>query len=341
MKSESRRRFASGLCALVAASLFPLSAQAQEIKERNLKFSYGQPKEHPMGVGIQKFADIVAQKTGGKIKITPYPNAVLGGDNQNISGARGGTIDFTTLVTGGLVGVVKDFMIFDFPFLFNNEREALALADGPVGRKLMAKLPDVGLVGLGIWDLGFRNLTNNRHPVTKIEDISGLKLRVVQVPIYLDVFRELGANPVPLAFPELYNALEQKAVDGQENPLGLIETNKFYEVQKHLTLSRHTYSGMAIVMSKKAWDTMSDTERKIIADAAREAGLEERKLSIENNARAVESLKKHMQVVELSPAEVQRMRQKVQPVIDKYAKEVGEGFVKEAYAELAKIRGGK
>ena len=335
------RRFAPALCAIVAASFVALSAQAQDIKERTLKFSYGQPKEHPMGVGVQKFADLVAQKSGGKIKVTPYPNAVLGGDNQNISGARGGTIDFTTLVTGGLVGVVKDFMIFDFPFLFNNEKEAHALADGPVGKKLMDKLPDVGLVGLGIWDLGFRNLTNGRHPINKVEDIAGLKLRVVQVPIYLDVFNTLGANAVPLAFPELYTALEQRAVDGQENPLGLIETNKFYEVQKFLTLSRHTYSGMAVVMSKKTWDAMSEVEHKIIQDSAREAGLEERKLSLDNNARAVETLKKSMQVTELSPAELKRMRDKVQPVVDKYTKEVGESFVKEAYAELSKIRGGK
>jgi tripartite ATP-independent transporter DctP family solute receptor len=335
------RRFVPLLCAIAAASLVTLQVQAQEIKERNLKFSYGQPKEHPMGVGIQKFADLVAQKSGGKIKITPYPNAVLGGDNQNISGARGGTIDMTTLVTGGLVGVVKDFMLFDFPFLFNNEQEAFALADGPIGKKLMDKLPDVGLVGLGIWDLGFRNLTNGRHPVAKVEDIAGLKLRVVQVPIYLDVFKALGANAVPLAFPELYTALEQRAVDGQENPLGLIETNKFYEVQKYLTLTRHTYSGMAVVMSKKTWDTMSEAERKIIQDSAHEAGIEERKLSIANNARAVDTLKKTMQVSELSPAEVTRMRQKVQPVVDKYTKEIGEGFVKDAYSELNKIRGSK
>ena len=337
----SFHRFVPAFCAILAASFVALPAQAQDIKERTLKFSFGQPKEHPMGVGVQKFADLVAQKSGGKIKVTPYPNAVLGGDNQNISGARGGTIDFTTLVTGGLVGVVKDFMIFDFPFLFNNEKEAHALADGPVGKKLMDKLPDVGLVGLGVWDLGFRNLTNGRHPINKVEDIAGLKLRVVQVPIYLDIFNTLGANAVPLAFPELYTALEQRAVDGQENPLGLIETNKFYEVQKFLTLSRHTYSGMAVVMSKKTWDTMSEAERRIIQDSAREAGLEERKLSLENNARAVETLKKTMQVSELSPAELKRMRDKVQPVVDKYTKEVGEAFVKETYGELSKIRGGK
>src|SRR5438132_5056616 len=165
-------------------------------------------------------------------------------------------------------------------------------------------------------------------------------MRVIQLPLYLDVLNTLCAIAVPLAFPELYSALEVKAVDGQENPLGLIETNKFYEVQKYLTLTRHTYSGMAVVMSKKTWDTMSETEHKIIQDSAREAGLEERRLSIENNAKAVETLKKSMQVTELAPAEVARMRQKVQPVVDKYSKEIGEGFVKDAYSELAKIRGG-
>lgn len=329
---------AASLCIATAVLFSALPAAAQDVKNRTLKFSFGQPKAHPMGQGIQKFADLVAQKSGNKIKVSLYPNAVLGGDNQNISGARGGTIDMTTTVTGGLVTIVKEFSIFDFPFLFNNEQEAFDIADGPIGKKLLAKLPEQGLVGLGIWDLGFRNLTNGRRPVVKVEDIKGLKLRTVQVPIYLDVFNTLGANAVPLAFPELYSALEQRAVDGQENPLALIETNKFYEVQKYLTLTRHVYSGMPILMSKKIWDSLSETERKIIQESVTEATTEQRRISLTRNAQSLQELRKTMEVSEMPASELTIMRQKVQPVIEKYTKEVGEPLVREAYAELARIR---
>lgn len=317
------------------------SAHADEVRARTMKFSFGQPLEHPMGQGAKIFADKVAEKSGGKLKVSLFPNAILGGDNQNLSGARGGTVDITTVVTGGLVGLVKEFMIFDFPFLFDGEQEAYALADGPVGQQLMDKLPERGLVGLGMWDLGFRNITNARRPVNKLEDIQGLKLRALQSPIYLDLFSTLGANPVPLAFPELYGALEVKAVDGQENPLGLILTNKFYEVQNYLTLSRHTYSGMPILFSKKTWDALNDTERGIITEAAREATAAQRELARQQNAEALTALREHMTVSELDEAELARIREKVAPVVDKYRKEVGEDFVQSAYDELARVRAAK
>ena len=172
-----------------------------------------------MGVGAQKFADLVAQKSDGKMKVSLFPGAVLGGDLQNLSSVRGGTLDFTTMATGLLAGLNKEFMIFDFPFLFKDFREAYALSDGPVGTRLLGKLADQGIIGLGIWDLGFRNITNSRRPITKPEDVQGLKLRVIASPIYIETFKALGANPVPMTFGEVYTALESKAIDGQDNPV--------------------------------------------------------------------------------------------------------------------------
>lgn len=339
---HSRLRRALPAAAIGAALLAATaSSSAQDIKEHSLKLAHTVALDHPIGVGAKRFSELVAQKSGNKIKIAVHGNSVLGGDNQIVSAARGGSIDFAVFGANGLVPVIKEFMLFDFPFLFDSEQQAQALIDDPVGTKLMNKLPGFGMVGLGVFDSGFRNLTNSRRPITKIEEIDGLKLRVVQSPIYVDMFKELGANPVPLAFSELYSALEQKAVDGQENPVGLIEATKFFEVQKYLTLTRHTYSGFPLIMSKKTWDGLSGAERKVLTDAAREAAAEQRKLSQENTNRALGALKTRMQVIEPAPAEVARMRQKVAPVLEKYSKEIGVDLLKETQAELARMRAAK
>lgn len=316
-------------------------AQAQEIKERNLRFAFSLAKDHPFGQGAQKFADAVAQKSGGKIKVQLFPGAVLGSDPQNLSAIRGGTLDFTSMATGIVASIDKQQMVFDLPFLFNNVQEANAIADGPIGRKLMDDLQPHGVVGLGIWDLGFRHITNSRRPINKIEDIEGLKLRVIGSPIYVELFKALGANPVPMTFGEVYGALESKAIDGQDNPLGVIESARFQEVQKYLSLSRHFYTGMPLLMSKKTWDGMSEAERKIIREAAEEAKVFQRKAALAQEDKSIETLKKAMQVNEVSAAEMTQMRQKAQPVIDRFAKEVGESVYQQVSAELARIRGAK
>lgn len=340
MKTSTRRR--ATLAALGAAALGGLlpGAMAQDIKERNLKFAFSLAKDHPLGIGAQKFADLVAEKSGGKIKVNLFPNAVLGSDPQNLSAVRGGTLDFSSMATGLLAGIDRQFMVFDFPFLFGSAKEAYGLSDGPVGTKLLAGLSQHGLVGLGIWDLGFRNMTNSKRPIAKPEDLQGLKVRVIASPIYLDMFNTLGANPVPMTFGEVYGALESKAIDGQDNPVGVIESAKFAEVQRYLSLTRHVYTGMPLLMSKKTWDSMSEVERKIITDAAQEAKLEERKISQAKEAQSIDGLRNTMQVNEVSPAELARLRQKVQPVVDKFSREVGEPLMQQVNAELARLRTG-
>ena len=318
-----------------------MTSHAQDIKERNLRFAFSLAKDHPFGQGAQKFADIVTQKSGGKMKVQLFPAAVLGSDPQNLSAIRGGTLDFTSMATGLLSSIDKQQMVFDLPFLFNNVQEAYAIADGPIGRKLMDDLAPHGVVGLGVWDLGFRHMTNSRRPITKMEDIEGLKLRVIGSPVYVELFKALGANPVPMTFGEVYGALEAKAIDGQDNPLGVIESARFQEVQKYLSLTRHFYTGMAFLMSKKTWDSMSDTERRIIREASEEAKQFQRKATVAQEEKSIDSLKKTMQVNEVSPEEMARMRQKVQSVVDKFAKEVGETVYQQVTAELTRMRGGK
>jgi len=318
------------------------SADAAEFKSRTVKFAFQNVKEHPQGLGAQKFADLLAEKTGGKIKVRLFPGGTLGGDIQTISAAQGGTMEMSVMNAGLLSGLSKEFVLVDLPFLFNNEAEADAVLDGKIGERLLATLPEKNLVGLGFWDLGFRNVTNNRQPITKAEDIAGLKIRVVQSPIFIDMFKALGANPVPMPFPELYTALETGAVDGQENPNKTIEQSKIYEVQKYLAITRHVYNPQLLFVSKKMWDQLSDDEKKVFQEAADEATAYQRKISREQNATSVETLKGHgIQVTELAPEEVEKMRDKVQPVLEQYSAQVGDDLMKNLRAEIETARATK
>ena len=309
-------------------------AQAQE-----LKFATQNPKGHPIVVGMEKFAELVAAKSGGKMKVNLFPGGVLGSDQANVSGLQGGTLEIVSLNSGILASQAKEFGIYDFPFMFASPKEADAVVDGPFGKMMHQKLEAKGIVGLAYWELGFREITNSRRPINKVDDIAGLKLRVIPNAINVDWVKALGANPTPLAFPEVYAALDQKAIDGQENPLTVINANKFYEVQKHVALTNHQYNPQSVIFSKKVWDTLSDGNKKILTDAALEAGKFQRQASREAAGAALESLKKNgMQVTELSAAELAKFRDKMKPVIAKHSEVVGAETVKALEAELSKLR---
>ncbi|SDZ70452.1 tripartite ATP-independent transporter solute receptor, DctP family [Variovorax sp. YR266] len=327
------------LAAVAATAVLAAPGAVAQVKERTLKFAFQNQAGHPQAQGAQKFADLVAAKSGGKIAVKLFAGGVLGGDLQTVSALQGGTVELTVLNAGILSAQVKEFAAYDFPFLFNSGKEADAVTDGPFGQKLMAKLEDKGLHGLGYWDLGFRNLTNSKRPIVKADDVAGLKIRVIQSPIYIDMFGALGANATPLPFPELYSALEQKAVDGQENPNTTILSSKFAEVQKHITQTRHIYNPQALLVSKKTWDGMSAEEKKILAEASAEATVFQRQVSRGAADSALDALKKAgMTVSELPPEEMSKLRAKVKPVIDKYSVSVGESTVKELMIEIEKVR---
>src|SRR5437870_9606622 len=206
----------------IAAAVAVAALGVASAQERTIKFATQNPKGHPLVMGMEKFAALVEAKSGGKIKVNLFPGGVLGGDAPTVSALQGGTIEMASMNSGILASQVKDFEVFDFPFMFANSKEADAVVDGPFGKMMHAKLDAKGLVGLTYWELGFRNITNNKRAITKVEDIAGLKLRVIPNAINLDWTKALGANPTPLAFPEVYAALEQGAIDGQENPLTVI-----------------------------------------------------------------------------------------------------------------------
>lgn len=335
-----RRAFGFMTGLLLASSILATGmAHAQDIQERTIRLSCANNKGHPQVIGAERFAELVEEKSGGKIEVKIFPGGVLGPDLQNFSAMQGGTLDMNVGNASLLAGNVKEFAIFDFPFLFRNREEAYAVMDGPVGKKLFDKLPERGLVGLAYWELGFRDINNSERPIEKVEDLEGLKMRVIPTPIYVDFMNAMGANAVPMPFTETYTALETGAVDGMTNPLINIKDSKFYEVTDYLTITHHMYNPQAVTISKITWDKLSADEKKIIQDAATEATAVQREASQKAEAEALEELKDEMEVNELPPAEIARMQEKARPVVEKYTADVGADLVAEVNAELAKLRG--
>ncbi len=324
---------------LAAAILAPLAASAQDIKPRLIRFGYGLSESSNQGRAVKFFVEEMSKRSGGKLKVKGFADASLGSDIQMQNALIGGAQEMMVGSTATLVGIVKDFAVFDLPFLFNNEQEADAVFDGPFGQKLAAKLNDKGLVGLVYWENGFRNLTNSKRPVEKVEDLKGIKLRVMQNPVYIDMFNGFGANAVPLSFSELFTAMETGTVDGQENPVTTIQSSKFYEVQKYLTISKHVYSPWIVLASKRWYDGLSNDERKIINEAAVASRDFERKDSREASKQSIAYLKdKGMQINELSDAELGRMREMVKPAMDKFAADGGADLLNELQGEINKVR---
>ncbi len=335
-----RIRFAvaGALVALLSAG----AVQAQDFKPRIVRFGYGLVDDSNQGRAVRHFAQEVEKATGGKMKIRAIGNASLGSDTQMQQALIGGAQEMMVGSTATLVGIAPQMALWDTPFLFTNVREADALLDGPVGEKVKATLEPKGMVGLVYWENGFRNLTNNKHPVQKLEDMEGIKLRVMQNNVFLDSFKALGANAVPLPFSELFTALETRAVDGQENPYNTVLSSKFYEVQKYLTVTNHVYSPWIVTVSKKWWDQLTPAEQKVLRDAAVKSRDFERKDTRDEAARALSDLKqKGMAVNELPPAEAARMREKLAAVHGSVAASVGQDLWKQTQDELTRLRAGQ
>ena len=331
-----KRIFIKTLIASVALAAAGVSS-AQDVK--TIKFANQNAAGHPIILGMEKFKELVEKNSGGKLKVNVFPGGALGSDQANVSAIQGGTLEMASMNSGIFANQVKEFAIFDFPFLFGSSKEADAVVDGPIGKKLHARLEDKGIVGLGYYELGFRHISNSKRPINKVEDLEGLKLRVIPNPINVDWVKALGANPTPLPFPELYSALEQKAVDGQENPVATINGAKLYEVQKNLALTGHQYNPQSVIISKKFWEKLSAAEKKIVADAVAESAKFQREKARTLEASLLDNLKKNgMQVTQLPAAEMDKLRDKMRPVTAKYGVTVGQDVVKEVQAEIEKAR---
>lgn len=334
-------RFKTRLLVLATAlsCAFAGVAAAADVKPRLIRFGYGLNEESVQGRAARFLAQELEKVSDGKLKMKTFGSANLGSDEQMQGALAGGAQEMMVGSTAPLAGMVKEFGVFDLPFLFNSEKEADAVLDGQLGQDLLKKLEARGLVGLVYWENGFRNMTNSKRPINRAEDMQGIKLRVMQNQIALGVFNTLGANAVPMPFSELFTALETRTVDGQENPITTIQSSKFYEVQPYLTISRHVYTPWVVLASKKWWDTLSPDEQKLIRQAAAASRDFERKDSRADSAKAMTTLEQAgMKINTISPEEVARMRQKVQPVVDKYTQELGPELIKQLNDEIQKAR---
>jgi tripartite ATP-independent transporter DctP family solute receptor len=265
-----------------------LSFAAQTI---NLKLGHAVAPEHPYHLGAMKFAELVAQKTGNRIKIDVYPSTQLGNERDMVEGLQLGTIDLVVTSTGPLGGFVPKMSVVDLPFLFRDRAHAYKVLDGPIGRELLDTFTGKGIKGLAFWENGFRQITNNVRPIEKPEDLKGIKIRTMENKVHLAAFRAFGASPTPMAWSEVYTALQQKTIDGQENPVAIIYHQKIYEVQKYLALTDHFYSPTPLLMSLKIFNSLPRDIQKTMLDAALECATYERNLLRDSEAKQLAEIK--------------------------------------------------
>jgi len=322
------------LAAVALAAAMPAHAQ-----ERTIRASLVVSKDHSLGLALQSMAQCVGQRSGGKLRLQPFFDGALGNDAATVQQMRTGTLDMVVTATSFLATVAPAVGVFDLPFLFANEREADAVLDGATGELVASKLQPAGIVSLAYWENGFRNMTNSKRPITRMEDLQGLKMRSLPSPAMLATFKALGGFGVAMPFPELYSALETKTVDGQENPLNLIESAKFHEVQKFVSLTRHLYNPVMVMYSKRLWDAMPAAEQAVVRDCARAATAEQRRVNRQQAEASLTRLQeKGMQFNTPSDAELARMREATVSVHDAQWPTIGADVKTALTADLQKAR---
>lgn len=272
----------------------PANAQAAK-----LRFAHPHPESDSWHKAALQLAEKVKAKSGGKVEIQVFPNGALGSDSQTISAVRGGSLDICLTGNPFFTGLAPKLNVLDLPFLFQSRKHAAVVMDGPIGNGLRQELEGSNLKALATWEIGWRNLTNSRRPVATAADIKGLKIRTTPNPAHIRAFQLLGAVPTPMAFTELFSALETGAVDGQENPVTLILNAKFSEVQKHLSLTRHAFTTGPVVMNKAKFDAMAPDIQKILTETALELAVVQRQMNEDTEGSSLAELKKAgMQAVE-------------------------------------------
>ena len=306
------------------------------------RLGHAMPESHPQATAMNKFAELAGKYTNNNVQIKVFHSALLGSDEKMLQAVQSGTQEFYMGTLQPLSTRIKEIQVWDLPFLFANTKEVYAVLDGPAMKKIFKQMEPTGLIGLTYTGIGFRNLSNSKHPVTKLEDIKGLKVRVMANPVALETWKTLEANAVPMAFSEVFTALEIKAIDGQENPLIHMYANKMQEVQKFISLTNHVYTTVAIVTSKKFWDSLSDADKQGLQKAATEAGLLQRQLLDEGDKEVVAKFEKAgVKVNAVSAEELKRIQDKLKPDTAKFAPQIGEDFLKEFNAEIEKARAAK
>lgn len=270
-------------------------AQAQTTMRINISVA----QNSHQGVAIDTFAREVEKRTGGRYKIQTFYNGALGGERESVEAVQLGTQELTFTSTGPIPNFVPEVKILDVPFLFRDKAHARAVLDGPIGQEMLKKFEPKGLVGLAWAENGFRHMTNSKRDVRTPEDLKGLKMRTMENPVHVAAYKGFGIITTPMAFPEVFTALQQGTVDGQENPLSVIISAKFDQVQKHLSLTGHVYSPCIFLMNKEAFDKLSAEDKQAFIEAAREGTKANRARVDEDDAKGVADLRsKGMTVID-------------------------------------------
>jgi TRAP-type transport system periplasmic protein len=333
-------KFKKLVWALATTTLISSSSMAADYGSHTFKVSNGAAPDHPVSAGVDKMSECLQGGSSGNMKLRGFYSGQLGDDAEATQSVRAGSIEMVVTGAAAIGGIEPAMSTFELPFLFANEEEVDAIMTGPFFDYVAEKMPAHDLILLSIWENGFRNATNSKHPIDAVADFQGLNFRVMQNNIFLDTFRRLGANPVPMAFGEVFTALETKAVDGQENPLPLIRASKFYEVQKYLTLTRHAYSPTPVLMSKSVWESLNADEQALVKACAAEGREAQLARSRAANDEALETLKAEgMEVSELSAEEMAKLRELVGPVYEAAIPTIGQENFDKLMAELKAVRG--
>jgi tripartite ATP-independent transporter DctP family solute receptor len=284
---------------ILLACMIAATGSAAMAAKFNLKMGHAVNTTDGQHAAAMKLAELVKQRTNGDVEITVYPANQLGNDAAMINGVRGGTIDIVSSGASNYNGIVPNTAAMELPFVFRNAQHAYTVLDGAVGTGVLNELSPHGMKGLAYWENGWRAFTNNKRPITKPDDVKGLKIRSTGNPYHIQAFKLLGMNPSPMPIAELYTALETGTFDAQEHPINVTWSSKFYEVQKHLTVSNHIYSPLIVAMNKGKFDSLPANYQKIVVDSAREAATYQRNLNAQNAGKVVAELKKSgMQVIE-------------------------------------------
>ena len=303
---------------LSLAAGFVASAMAQTV----LKIGYAVAASSHYGVGSTVFCDEVEKGTQGRYKCQQFPSGALGGEREMIEAVQLGTLDVVNTSTGPVGNFVPEVKIVDIPFLFRDYDHARHVMDGPIGQDILTKFPAKGLVALAWTENGFRHMTNSKRAIVKPADAAGLKMRTMENKVHMEGYRTFGIQPTPMSFPEVFGALQQGTVDGQENPIPVILASKFSQVQKYLSLTSHVYSPALLLTSPRLMNKLSDADKKVFYEAAKKAAVAQRKKVNDDEASGIAQLEKEgMSVV--SKVDGQAFRDALKPAYAGYAKEFG------------------
>ena len=321
MKTFARSTLALGISlALVGA------ANANDFADMDpvtLRLAHVVNEQDGFHIAATKFEELVEERTDGKVNIEIFPNASLGDERTLLEGMQIGTVDMGVITNGPVANFVEEMAVFELPFLFPTPEAAYSVLDGPIGQELLDKLADVNLKGLAYAERGFRNLTNSERAVNSPEDLDGLRIRVMENPVYTDTFRELGANAIPMAWTEALTAMQQGTIDGQENPVNVIHSFKLDETQNYMTLSRHTYAPAIFVMGMPAWNQLPEAAQDVIRQAAQEAAEHERQVNADMEAEQLAALREAGMEINDSP-DMEAFQAAVAPVYEKYGEQFGD-----------------